>query len=44
MLAQAGFADVDVRAGYREEPATAADTTVVFVAKKDGKAARRYES
>lgn len=36
MLAQAGFADVEVRAGYSDAPATAADTTVVFVARKAG--------
>jgi SAM-dependent methyltransferase len=34
MLAHAGFADVEVRAGYRDAPATATDTTVVFVAQK----------
>jgi hypothetical protein len=33
MLAQAGFTDIEVRAGYTEAPATAADTTVVFVAR-----------
>jgi SAM-dependent methyltransferase len=36
MLAQAGFTDVEVRAGYSDAPATAADTTVVFVARKAG--------
>ena len=36
MLAQVGFADIEVRAGYSEAPATAADTTVVFVARKAG--------
>jgi SAM-dependent methyltransferase len=34
MLAHVGFTDVAVRAGYSEAPATAADTTVVFVARK----------
>lgn len=34
MLARAGFAEVEVRAGYGEAPATAADTTVVSVARK----------
>jgi len=34
MLALTGFTDVEVRAGYSEAPATAADTTVVFVARK----------
>jgi SAM-dependent methyltransferase len=34
MLAHAGFTEVEVRAGYSESPATAADTTVVFVARK----------
>ena len=34
MLAQAGFTDVEVRAGYTAAPATAADTAVVFVARK----------
>ena len=29
-----GFTDVEVRAGYSDAPATAADTTVVFVARK----------
>lgn len=36
MLALTGFTDVEVRAGYSEAPATAADTTVVFVARKAG--------
>jgi SAM-dependent methyltransferase len=36
MLADAGFADVEVRAGYSDSSATAADTTVVFVARKAG--------
>ena len=36
MLAQAGFTDVAVRAGYSDRPATAQDTTVVFVARKAG--------
>ena len=34
MLAQAGFAEVEVRAGYSDSPATVADTTVVFIARK----------
>jgi hypothetical protein len=34
MLAQTGFADVEVRAGYSEALATGADTIVVFVARK----------
>ena len=36
MLAQVGFTDIEVRAGYSDAPATAADTTVVFVARKAG--------
>jgi SAM-dependent methyltransferase len=36
MLAQTGFTDVEVRAGYSEALATGADTTVVFVARKEG--------
>jgi hypothetical protein len=34
MLAQAGFSDIEVHAGYGDAPATAADTTVAFVARK----------
>jgi SAM-dependent methyltransferase len=34
MLASAGFTDLEVRAGYSEHPATAADTMVVFLARK----------
>jgi len=33
-LEQAGFTDVEVRGGYCTELATAADTTVVFIAHK----------
>ena len=36
MLGQAGFSDVAVYAGYKAAPATAADTTLVFVARKGG--------
>jgi hypothetical protein len=34
MLARVGFTDVQVRAGCSDAPATAADTTMVFVARK----------
>lgn len=34
MLEQAGFADVELRAGYRDEPPTSDDDFVVFVARK----------
>lgn len=34
MLEQAGFADIEVRAGYSDAPATAADTTIVVIARK----------
>ena len=36
MLEQAGFADVRLRAGYRDEPPTADDDFVVFVATRAG--------
>jgi len=36
MLAHVGFPEVAVRAGYSDAPATAQDTTVVFVARKAG--------
>ena len=36
LLAQAGFGDVAVHAGYSGAAATAEDTTLVFVARKDG--------
>ena len=36
LLAQAGFAEVAVFGGYADAPATADDTTLVFVARKDG--------
>jgi len=34
MLERAGFADVEVRAGYTDEPPTRDDDFVVFVAQK----------
>jgi len=34
MLGRAGFVDVEVRAGYGDEPATANDGFVVFMAHK----------
>jgi hypothetical protein len=34
MLARVGFTDVEVRAGCSDAPATAVDTTMVFVARK----------
>ena len=36
LLAQAGFGEVSVHGGYTDAPATAEDTTLVFVARKDG--------
>lgn len=36
MLEQAGFVDIELRAGYRDEPPTADDDFVVFVATKAG--------
>jgi hypothetical protein len=34
LLEQAGFRDLELRAGYRDEPPTADDDFVVFVATK----------
>ena len=34
MLDRAGFVDVELRAGYRDEPPTADDGFVVFVARR----------
>ena len=36
LLAQAGFGTIDVRGGYAEAAPTAEDTTLVFIARKDG--------
>ena len=35
LLERAGFTDVEVLSGYRDAPATAEDTTVVFIARKE---------
>jgi hypothetical protein len=37
MLERAGFASIDVRAGYSDAAPTADDDFVVFIAKKAGK-------
>jgi SAM-dependent methyltransferase len=34
MLEQAGFSEIDLRAGYKDEPPTSADDFVVFIAKR----------
>jgi SAM-dependent methyltransferase len=38
MLSAAGFADVEVRAGYTDQPVTSATTMTVFIARKDAAA------
>ena len=36
LLEQAGFVDLELRAGYRNEPPTSDDDFVVFVARRRG--------